>query len=135
MILAFALGFAFTVVLSAALLLVLHKVGLLKSHADVSYRFQAHQELVNGTLDLMRERTELRLEAWKQILDARIKGEVEPIKKDLEDARVGVLNLANRMNGLEGKYEQLMGMSGITGEGRPLPTDMEVVGGGAIGND
>lgn len=131
----FALGFGFTLVLAAALVLLLHKVGLLKNHGDVTNRFEAHRELVNGTLDLMRERAESRLDSFQQIMDARLKAEFESMRKDLEDARAGVLNLAHRLDSLEQKIETLAQTGALPGEGRQVPTDMEVVGGGAIGND
>lgn len=131
----FALGFAFTLILALALVLVLHKVGLLRNHGDVTNRFEAHRELVNGTLDLMRERMNTKLETMETVFEAKAKAELESMKKDLEDARAGVLNIAHRLDALQDKYEQLVTTAGLPGESQSVPRDMEVVGGGAIGND
>lgn len=131
----FALGFAFTVVLAIVLVALLLKMGLLKSHGDVVYRFEAHRELTNGTLDLMRERANSKMETMESIFKVKLEAAIAPIQKDLEDARVGVLNLAHRMDKQEDKLESLANTGSIEGENRSLPKDMEVVGGGAIGND
>ena len=131
----FSLGVAFMLVVCLSLVLVLHKLGLLLNHGDVTNRFEAHREIVNGTLDLMRERSEAMLENWKQIFEARLKAELEPLRRDIEDARGGVMGLHRRLESLEVKMESLGLTSSLPGEGRQVPHDMEVVSGGAIGND
>jgi len=130
----FYLGCAFMLVMVGVTVLLLLKMGLLKNHDDVTSRFEAHRELVMGTLGLMRERMNEKVRLWEQVFETKLKGEAESLRKDLDDARAAVMTLHDRSAKLEGRLESLTGGI-LPGENRPVPSDMEVVGGGAIGND